>query len=77
MLNQKGGGECGRKSTNSALDTPLITELRQSYPDDYKNYLQMDKTEDKDEITKETFFLKLEHVFDTIPTKDIKTVIGD
>lgn len=34
-------------------------------------------TEDKDEETKKEFYLKLERLYDSLPTNDIKMVIGD
>ncbi|CAL1685092.1 unnamed protein product [Lasius platythorax] len=35
------------------------------------------ETEDKDDLTKEDFYLKLEQVYDTAPSNDIKILIGD
>ncbi|XP_024886469.1 craniofacial development protein 2-like [Temnothorax curvispinosus] len=35
------------------------------------------ETEEKDEVTKDNFYSGLEQAFDTIPSNDIKMVIGD
>lgn len=35
------------------------------------------ETEDKDDLTKENFYLKLEQAYNATPSNDIKIVIGD